>query len=69
MEKIKIGKYKEYTGREIEVVNLAKNPDTNENFVLLYYLPKNEEQMIAMPLEKFLEKVSNSAMEKYTFIE
>jgi len=56
----------EHTG--IEVFNTAVNPDTNEEFVLFYYLPKNEEKMIAMPVEKFFEKIDNSELDKFSFI-
>ena len=69
MKKIKLGNYKEYTGKFIQVVNLAKNPDTSEEFVIFQHLSMQKEKMIAMPVEKFFEKAPDSDIEKYTLVE
>ncbi len=54
MKDVKIGKYKHFKGGIYEVIGVAKNSETLEEFVI-YKNSKNE--LWARPKQMFLEKI------------
>jgi hypothetical protein len=56
MEKIEIGKYKHFKGKEYEVMGIAKNSETLEDFVV-YKALYGDNDIWVRPLNMFLEEV------------
>lgn len=75
MKNIKLGKYKHYRGDIYEVIGIAKNADTKEEFVVYRGLYDSKEfgknPLWIRTLEKFLEPsmVNNKKVERFKYIE
>ena len=54
---LKTGKYEHYKGRQYEVLGVAKNSETLEEFVV-YKAPYGEGDLWIRPLKMFLEEVN-----------
>jgi hypothetical protein len=54
--KIKIGKYRHYKGKEYEVIGIAKHSETLEEMVV-YRALYGEGELWVRPLKMFLEEV------------
>ena len=57
MEEIKLGKYKHFKGREIEVVEIVKHSETMEDFVLYKHTDEEKPIWYVRPKKMFLENV------------
>ena len=66
MNKIKLGKYKHYSGKLVEVKYIAKHWDTHEDHVVYQYDDSNT--LLITPLSKFLEKVNIDGQNKQAFV-
>ena len=69
MNKIKLGKYKEYTGRFADVIMIAKEADSKEDFVIYKYSDDPEGNIIATPLSIYEGFVQSSGIKKFTHID
>ena len=56
MEKIKLGKYRHYKGREYEVIAVARHSETLEDMVV-YKALYGEGEMWVRPLAMFAENI------------
>jgi len=56
MEKIKLGKYRHFKGKEYEVIGVAKHSETLEDFVV-YKALYGDNDIWIRPLNMFLEEV------------
>ncbi len=74
MEKIRLGAYQHYKGKQYEVVSVARHSETLEELVIYRALYKSEEfgenALWARPLKMFLEEVENhgTKVPRFTFI-
>ncbi|MGE0792630.1 MAG: DUF1653 domain-containing protein [Candidatus Woesearchaeota archaeon] len=57
MEKLKLGKYRNFKGHLYEVIGIAKHSETLEELVLYKRLDANFNEFWVRPLSMFLEKV------------
>lgn len=65
-DKIKIGKYRHYKGKEYEVIGVAKHSETLEDLVV-YRALYEENYLWVRPLEMFLEKVNVGGKKFFRF--
>ncbi|MBS3090376.1 DUF1653 domain-containing protein [Candidatus Pacearchaeota archaeon] len=57
MQKLKLGIYEHFKGREYEVIGLAKHSETLEEFIVYKALYGNKDLWVR-PKDMFLEKVN-----------
>ena len=69
MKKIELGKYKHFKGNEYEVIGVAKDSETLEEFVV-YKALYGDRGLWIRPLENFLEKVKvgNKKVNRFTYV-
>lgn len=62
MNTFRLGKYKEYTGRIVNVIYIARHYKTKEKHAVYYYVGGNEtldlKKLIVTPIIKFNQKVT-----------
>jgi hypothetical protein len=62
MNTIRLGKYKEYTGRIVNVIYIARHYKTKEKYAVYYYVGGNNaldsKKLIVTPIIKFNQKVT-----------
>ena len=63
MQEVKMGKYRHYKGNEYEIIGLAKNSESLEEFVV-YRALYGEHQLWIRPKAIFLEKIIREGKEK-----
>ena len=56
MKKVKLGKYRHFKGKKYEVIGIAKDSETLEDFVV-YRAFYGEKDLWVRPVKMFLEKV------------
>ena len=68
MENIKLGKYKHYKGGEYEVLGVAKNSETLEEFVVY---KNSKDDLWVRPIKMFLEEVKfeDKKVPRFKYIE
>lgn len=74
MEKIKLGRYRHFKGKEYEVIGIAKHSETLEDFVVYRALYESEFGKNALwirTLKQFIGEVelNGKKVKRFTFIE
>ena len=70
MEKIRLGRYRHFKGKEYEVIGVAHHSESLEDFVV-YRALYGEGDLWIRPLSMFFEKVERDGrvFDRFTFIE